>query len=123
VAAAMIALSPLRSRPRVWWSGMAMVAGYLIGYAAIAPWGCSQTETFDPVTGETEVAPMFCRTLIPWIYYTGPDGFEPRATPATIAGVALGVLAAWAVWIRVGLQQRRAGSDLNTTSRTTGPAQ
>jgi hypothetical protein len=114
LAAAMIVLSPFRSKPRVWWSGMALVVGYLIGYAAVTPWGCSQTETFDVATGVAEEAPTVCRSLI-GIEYTGPDGFEPSRTLGVIAGVVLGVLAASAAWIRIGVQQRRAKSDFDVT--------
>jgi hypothetical protein len=114
VAAAMIVLSPFRSRPRVWWSGMALVVGYLVGYAAVAPWGCSQTATFDVAAGVAEEAPTVCRSLT-GIEYTGPDGFEPSKTPGVIAGVTLGVLAAWAVWIRIGAHQRMAESDVDAT--------
>jgi hypothetical protein len=114
LAAAMIGLSPFRSKPRVWWSGMALVVGYLIGYAAVTPWGCSLTATFDVATGVAEEAPTMCRSLI-GIEYTGPDGFEPSRTPGVIAGVVLGVLAASAVWIRIGVQQRKAKSAFDVT--------
>lgn len=114
LAAAMTVLSPFRSKPRVWWSGMALVVGSLIGYAAIAPWGCSQTATFDVATGVAEEAPTVCRSLI-GIKYTGRDGFQPSRTPGVIAGVVLGVLAASAAWIRIGVQQRKAESELDVT--------
>ncbi|MGH8923993.1 MAG: hypothetical protein ACRDWA_05030 [Acidimicrobiia bacterium] len=120
VAAAMIVLSPFRSKPRVWWSGMALVVGSLIGYAAVGPWGCSQVATFDVVTGVAEEAPTVCRSLI-GIEYTGPDGFQPSRTPGVIAGVVLGGLAAWAVWIRIGAQQRRAESDFMPPRSTDPP--
>jgi len=73
VAAAMIVLSPFRSRPRVWWSGMALVVGSVVGYAAVAPWGCSATETFDVATGVAEEGPTVCRSLT-GIEYTGSEG-------------------------------------------------
>jgi hypothetical protein len=114
VAAAMIVLSPFRSKPRVWWSGMAVVVGYLIGYATVAPWGCSQTATFDVATGVAEEAPTVCRSLI-GIEYIGPDEFEPSRTPGVVAGVVLGVLAASAAWIRIGAYQRKAESDFDVT--------
>jgi hypothetical protein len=93
---------------------MALVVGYLIGYAAVTPWGCSQTATFDAATGVAEEAPTVCRSLI-GIEYTGPDGFEPSRTLGVIAGVVLGVLAASAAWIRIGVQRRRAKSDFDVT--------
>jgi len=114
LAAAMIVLSPFRSKPRVWWSGIALVVGYLIGFAAVTPWGCSQMATFDVATGVAEEAPTVCRSLI-GIEYTGPDGFEPSTTPGVSAGVVLGVLAASAAWIRIGAQQRKAKSDFDVT--------
>jgi hypothetical protein len=120
VAFAMIVLSPFRSRPRVWWSGMALVVGFLIGSVAVAPWGCSQTASFDPGTGVSEQPSTVCRSLI-GIEYTGPGAFEPSRTPGVIAGVVLGVLAAWATWMRVGPRNFEAGShvdDKHGTSTT-----
>jgi hypothetical protein len=113
-AAAMIVLSPFRTKARVWWPGMALVVGSLIGYAAVAPWGCSQTATFDVATGVAEQAPTVCRSLI-GIEYAGPDGFEPSRSPGVIAGVVLGVLAASAAWIRIGTHQRKAEPDFDVT--------
>jgi hypothetical protein len=91
---------------------MALVVGFLIGYAAVAPWGCSQTATFDLATGVAEEAPTVCHSLT-GIEYTGPDGFEPSKTLGVIAGVVLGVLAAGAAWGRLGARQRKAEADVD----------
>jgi hypothetical protein len=114
VAAAMIVLSPFRSRPRVWWSGLALVVGFVIGYAAVAPWGCSETATFDVATGVAEEGPTVCRSLT-GIEYTGSEGFEPSGVPGMITGVVLGVLAVSAAWIRVGARQRNAEANVDVT--------
>ena len=114
VAAAMIVLSPFRSRPRVWWSGLALVVGFVIGYAAVAPWGCSETATFDVATGVAEEGPTVCRSLT-GIEYTGSEGFEPSGVPGMITGVVLGVLAASAAWTRIGARQRTRESNADVT--------
>ncbi|HEY7564345.1 MAG TPA: hypothetical protein VG872_02955 [Acidimicrobiia bacterium] len=95
---------------------MALVVGFLIGYAAVAPWGCSQTATFDLATGVAEEAPTVCHSLT-GIEYTGPDGFEPSKTLGVIAGVVLGVLAAGAAWRRIGARQPEADADVDVATQ------
>lgn len=118
VALAMIVLSPIRSRPRVWFSGMALVVGFLIGYVAVTPWGCSQTATANPGTGVSEQGPTVCRSLI-GIEYVGLGNFEPSRAPGAIAGASFGVLSAWIAWTRVGTRKHEAGSEVGETPRTT----
>ena len=40
VAVALVMLSPLRARPHVFWTVVALVVGLLVGYVLFAPWSC-----------------------------------------------------------------------------------
>ena len=93
VAAAMILLSPFRSRPTIFRPGLALALGFLAGYLLISPWGCRQSFSADPVTGESAESPVVCTSPI-GIEYTGPDPFEPSPVPAVIGGGVLATLAA-----------------------------
>ena len=64
IAVGMIVLSPFRSKPRVFRSGIGLFAGFLIGYTLIAPWSCSQSESFDPATDERAVSPVVCMSPV-----------------------------------------------------------
>ncbi len=110
LAAAMLVLGPFRSRPRVWWSGMALVTGFLLAYAAVAPWGCTSTESFDPVTGVAAEGVTVCRSLT-GVEYVGLEGFEPSGVPGIVAGVVVGVVAAMFVWHRLSRPETPAAVD------------
>ena len=101
VALAMILLSPFRSKPRIFWSGLALVLGFLVGYVLVVPWGCTQTGTFDTATGQETISPIVCRSLT-GVEYSGPEPFEPSRTPAVISGGVAAVLAAIGAWMRLG---------------------
>ncbi len=91
-------LSPFRSRPRVFWSGLALVVGFLVGYVLVAPFSCSVTAEFDLTTGVETMSPEMCRSLV-GIEYTG----SPR-TAGLITGGVLAVVGAAAGWIAGGRQ-------------------
>lgn len=97
MAAALILLSPFRSRPRIFFSGIAVIAGFLIGYVLIAPWGCQQSFTGNPTTGEGTVSPVVCTSPI-GIQYSGQEPFEPTLLPALAAGAALALVAGTVTW-------------------------
>lgn len=97
VAAAMILLSPVRSRPRIFLPGLALLLGFLLGYLLIAPWGCTQSFTSNPATGEETLSPVVCASPL-GIQYSGPQPFEPNRTPALIAGSATAIVAAAVTW-------------------------
>ena len=98
IAVALIVVSPFRSRPRIFRSGIALFLGFLIGYVLIAPWGCSQTFTSDPTTGEETVSPVVCTSPV-GVEYSGPEPFEPSRTPALVAGGVSAVIASAATWL------------------------
>lgn len=98
IAVALIVMSPFRSRPQVFRSGIGLFLGFLIGYVLIAPWGCSQTFTADPTTGEETVSPVVCMSPV-GVEYSGPEPFEPSRTPALVAGGISAVVAASGTWL------------------------
>jgi hypothetical protein len=98
IAIALTLLSPLRSRPRVFRSGMALCLGFLAGYVAIAPWSCSQSVTSDPTTGEETVSPVVCTSPI-GIEYSGSERFDPSRTPAVVGGAVSAAAASAVTWM------------------------
>lgn len=97
IALALILLSPFRSRPTVFLPGIALVLGFLVGYVLVAPWGCSQSFTSNPTTGEETLSPVVCNSPV-GIEYTGTEPFEPSRTQALSAGSIAGVVAAALTW-------------------------
>ncbi len=98
IAVALTALSPFRSRPRIFRSGIALFLGFLIGYVLIAPWGCVQSFTSNPTTGEETVSPVVCTSPV-GIEYSGPEPFDPSRTPALVAGGVTAVIASAVTWL------------------------
>jgi hypothetical protein len=101
MAVALILLSPFRSRPQVFLPGVALFLGFLVAYVLVAPWGCSQSFTSNPTTGEETLSPEVCVSPL-GIEYSGPEPFEPSRTQALIAGGATAVVAAGVTWVVVG---------------------
>lgn len=98
MAIVLAVLSPFRSRPQVFLPGLALFLGFLVAYLLVAPWGCSQSFTSNPTTGEETLSPVVCTSPI-GIEYTGPEPFDPSRIPALIAGGATAVVAAGVTWI------------------------
>jgi len=98
IAAALIVMSPFRSRPRMFRSGIALFLGFLIGYVLIAPWGCSQTFTSDLTTGDETLSPVVCTSPV-GVEYSGPEPFDPSRTLALVAGGVVAVVASTATWL------------------------
>jgi hypothetical protein len=101
IAAAMIVLSPFRSRPTLFRTGAALFAGFLLGYVLTAPFSCTQTTSFDVTTEQTTASPVVCRSPI-GIEYSGSEPFEPSRTPALIVGGITAVAAAALSWSMMG---------------------
>jgi len=97
MAVALTVLSPFRSRPLIFFPGLALFLGFLFAYVLIAPWGCAQSFTANVTTGEETVSPVLCTSPI-GVEYSGREPFEPSRTPALIAGLAAAVTAAAATW-------------------------
>lgn len=100
IAVALIVMSPFRSRPQVFRSGIALFLGFLIGYVLIAPWGCSQTFTSAPTTGEETVSPVVC-TSPAGVEYSGTEPFDPSRTPALVVGAVAAAIASTATWFAI----------------------
>lgn len=109
VAVGLTLLSPFRSQPRVFLPGLALFLGFLTGHVVVAPWGCAQSFTSNPTTGEETISPVVCTSPF-GIEYSGPDPFEPSRTPAQMAGAATAVIAAGATWVA------RSRNDRDTVS-------
>lgn len=112
MAIALAVLSPFRSRPQVFLPGLALFLGFLVAYVLVAPWGCSQSFTSNPTTGEESLSPVVCTSPI-GIEYTGPEPFDPNRTPALIAGGATAVVAAGVTWIVARSRHDREASSSN----------
>jgi len=98
IAIGLIVLSPFGSRPQIFRPGIALFVGSLIGYVLIAPWGCSQSFTSNPTTGEETVTPVVCTSPI-GIEYSGAEPFDPSRTPALVVGGISAVIASAATWL------------------------
>lgn len=99
MAIALVVLNPFRSQPQVFWSGLVLVVGFLVGYILVAPAGCVATAV--PVEEAATTGPVLCRSL-GGITYQGPEGYSPSLRPGLLAGVAAGVFAALMTWIAIG---------------------
>lgn len=97
LAAALVVMSPFRSKQRIFRAGMALFAGFLIGFVLVAPWGCSQSASTDPVSGEETVSPVVCSSPL-GIEYSGPEPFDPSLTQAFVAGGVTAIVASMAIW-------------------------
>jgi len=98
LAAALIVVSPFRSRPTIFLPGLALFVAFLFGYVLVAPWGCSQSFMENPDIGVAVTSDMVC-TSPTGVEYSGPEPFDPDRTPALITGIVTGVLGAAATWV------------------------
>jgi len=110
VAVGLTLLSPFRSRPQIFLPGLALFLGFLVGYVLVAPWGCSQSFTSNPTTGEETLSPVVCASPV-GIEYSGPESFEPSRASALIAGGATAVVAAGVTWVLA--RSRRDGASVS----------
>lgn len=99
LALGLVVLSPFRSRPLVFWPGLALVAGFLAGYTLVAPWSCSQTFWLAPDGSEVR-SPVVCQSPL-GIEYAGPEPFEPSRAPGLVAGASVAVASSLATWLLV----------------------
>lgn len=113
LAVALTLLAPFRSRPKVFLPGLALFLGFLFAYVLTAPWGCSQSFV-STTSGEELTSPVVCTSLV-GIEYSGSEPFEPSRTPALIAGVVTGLVAAGVTWAVVRSQGHRQPARVTMT--------
>ncbi len=89
-------LAPFRSRPRVFWPGLVVVVGFLLGYLAVAPAWCRTSAV--AVESEEPTGPVVCRSLT-GITYRGPSGYQPSEVPGLLAGVLAALGAGTVTWV------------------------
>lgn len=88
---ALAALGPTRARPRLFWPVLAGIAGFLIGFALVAPFSCQSTSA----SGGPGIPPQAlesttqCRSLT-GISYSGEPDYRPPIWPAVAAGAVSG---------------------------------
>lgn len=83
LGAGLAILSPFRSSPRIFRTGMALVVGFLISYLLVAPWSC----TASAASGSVSTSEA-CRSLL-GVEYSGSS-----LIPGMIAGGALALIGA-----------------------------
>ncbi len=88
----MIALSPSRRRPEVFWPALVAVWAFVLGYLLVGPLGCasslSGTAGSPPAVSHTT-----CTNLL-GINYSGTGTYSPSLVPAFLAGAAAAVVGA-----------------------------
>jgi len=106
------ALSPYRSRPRIFWTVMSVVLGLVAGYALFAPFDCIASSTAQLTT--EAVSRESCRSLI-GIGYAGS-----ALAPGLIGGGVVALLGGMLGWWLTRPYSRRSGDDLSDTGRAGG---
>ncbi|MEX2587022.1 MAG: hypothetical protein WD602_03380 [Actinomycetota bacterium] len=89
-------LSPSRARPKLFWPALTAVAGFLLGFALVAPLSCRTSEAagIPPGMAPSEL-PTTCTSAV-GIKYSGAGSHTPPVWPAVAVG--LGAAApGWAV--------------------------
>lgn len=96
LAVALVVLSPLRARPRSFWTGLALVVGFLAAFVLVAPWSCpfpgswygfSPRPSRDPV-----LRLLMCDSLIGYTYMAGPNPVWPPIVAGVIGALGGAVL-------------------------------
>lgn len=98
LGATLIVLSAFRSRPRVFWSGLGLVLGFLAGYAIVAPAWCMATPI--PAEEPASTGLVVCRSLA-GVTYEGPSGYSPSLWPGLAAGGVGAILGGVVAWITI----------------------
>ncbi len=103
VALTLVLLSPFRSRPTVFLPAVALVIGFIAGYAFLAPLTCASVDG----------SPRMCHSLV-GVEYTG----SPQ-TPGIIGGGVVALTLATIVWVIARLQHHstRLHSDRRRAAR------
>lgn len=91
IAITLLVLSPFRSRPWIFWPGVALVLGFIVGYVMVAPLTCSSTDG----------SPWVCRSAV-GVEYTG----SPEV--GLVGGGVFGLIGAAIAWLITRRQRHTA---------------
>jgi hypothetical protein len=81
VGLTMLLLSPVRTRPAVFWPPIAAVIAWNVGFLAIAPMYCTATQTVGPDSDAAAESTTVCSSLT-GIVYSGGGTYNPSLEPA-----------------------------------------
>ncbi|HVR33490.1 MAG TPA: hypothetical protein VMS74_12400 [Acidimicrobiia bacterium] len=98
IALVLIVLSPFRSEPQIFRTGLALFLGFGVAFILVSPLTCSLSFESSVLNGESQSSDVVCTSLI-GITYMGPDPFTPPLTPALLAGTLLAAIAAPITWL------------------------
>lgn len=98
IALVLIVLSPFRSKPRVFRTGLALFLGFGVGFILVSPLTCTQSFESSVPNGATRTSDVVCTSLI-GITYSGPDPFTPPLSPALAAGALVAAIATPITWL------------------------
>lgn len=90
----MLLLGPLRHHPRGYWPPMSAVIGFIVGYAAVAPFSCMASQSIG------DISRTVCTSLI-GVRYEGTGIYNPSLVPGAVAGLLLAAATASAVWLLI----------------------
>lgn len=82
IGVALVVLSPFRSSPRIFRTGMAVVVGFLFGYVLLAPWSC--TASTESILESRVSTSESCRSLL-GVEYSGSSLAPGLAAGGTLA--------------------------------------
>ena len=105
--AAMMVVSPWRSRPEVLWPALVGVWAFVLGYLLVAPLACTSTGIAVTTGSPLSVSHTTCTNIL-GIDYSGTGTYNPSLVPALLAAAAAG--SAGILLARFLLGRRRATS-------------
>ena len=98
IALVLIVLSPFRSKPQIFRTGLALFLGFGFGFILVSPFACSLSLQSSVLNGEGQLSDVVCTSLV-GITYSGPDPFTPPLTPALLAGTLVAAIATPVTWL------------------------
>lgn len=90
LALALVVLSPLRARPRSFWTGLALVVGFLVGFVLVAPWSCPFPGSwygFSPRPPQESVARLLMCDSLVGVVYSGQNPFVEPIVAGVLGGL------------------------------------
>ncbi len=102
IGIALLALGPVRGRPRLFWPVLLGVIGFELGYLLFAPLTCTASATIPAGAAET-----ICQSIL-GPEYRAPGIGNPPTDLARLAGVITATASAAVAWIALSVTRRRA---------------